>query len=110
MVSVVAPGKKFSQESYHELQTEKGLSRNMILSGESLQIHEWPQGLFKLHASLTRNFINKEFHPKLYGVDPKFYNLQVNNSWQSYSGASDPTVCINYQKTYMQFNSEHSAS
>ena len=56
-VSVVVPGKKIS--SGKVIMTEKGLSRNMILPGESLQIHVWLQDLFELHApsSLTRNFI-----------------------------------------------------
>ena len=41
------------------------ISGNMILPGVSLQIHEWPQRLFELHApsSLSSNL-------KLYSADP----------------------------------------
>ena len=84
---------------------KKVLPENMILQGESLQIHVRPQGLFELHApnSLCRNF-NLDVTEQILTL----FNLQVNSSWQSYNSALHHTVDINHEDTYMQFNSEHS--
>ena len=58
---------------------KKVLSGNMILQGESLQIHVGPQGLFELRApnSLSGNFNLA----RRYGAEfLTLVNLQVNSS------------------------------
>ena len=86
---------------------KKVLSGNMILQGESLQIHVGPQGLFELRA---RNSLSGNFNLDVTEQILTLFNLQVNSSRQSYNSALDHTVYINHEDTYMQFNSEHSTS